>query len=154
MFLVAVFLWYLLLTIFSAIGTPALPSAPCKYYVSSRCAQVADICSTFTFFLLILMSDHFYQHVHQNFIQESNYWVWNKQIKYISLGFSGKISRKFQLHISISTEDKCFTIYHSSLLRKEQGSDVFRLYKPSQTGTLSCVCTHQIQGDIWCHNNI
>lgn len=74
--------------------------------------------------------------------QKSNYWVWNKPIKQIYLGFSGKISSKFQLHVAVSAEDKCITIYHSSLLCKEQGSDVFRLYKPSQTGTLSLVFAH------------
>lgn len=68
--------------------------------------------------------------------------VRNKQIKDIYLGFSGKISSKFQLHDAVSAEDKCFTIYHSSLLHKEQGSDVFRLYKPAQTGTLSLVFAH------------
>lgn len=141
-FLLAVFPWHLLLMMFSAIGVSAIASTPCKYYISSsRSAWAAYICSTFTFFLLIIMSNLFYWHMHWSFIQENINCAWNKQIKYIYLGFSNKIARNFQLHIAISTEDKCFTIHHSSLLWKEQGSDIFRFYKPSQTRTLLCLHT-------------
>lgn len=99
--LLAVFPWHLLLTLSSAIGVSATASTPCKHYVSSsRSAWVEYICSTFTFFLLIIVYNLFCWHMHWSFIQENIHWVWNKQIKYIYLGFSNKIARNFQLHIN------------------------------------------------------
>lgn len=74
---------------YSVLLVPSNSLCPMQIYLSSnRCTWVEGIYRTFTFFLPLFISKHCYHQEHQSFIQQSNYWVWNKKIKYISLGFS------------------------------------------------------------------